>query len=302
MCWASLNVAPSLSWDLLQLAQVVRPPDGLVAMARLPWHFVWIAPLGLAATSFATVGAPLSCSSCTHPSWLVRHSLVPWLPCLCAITGLFVGPMRDAALGVGLATWLSVDDQMLSATPVIAGGAYFSCFSSFHLTWRASLLLVIWSPCLRPIAGLIVGFACGIDLVARPFQWLLLGMGFTACPATWLLVFEQSFGAAPVAAHNFWRVRPLLVFCFLCLCPPSGLHDDSVCGTVFAARPHWWQFILVRFGSSARPSYRLFTWTTSYLLWAKFNNYRLRLSRLPTPFRIEIHSPYLISSWNRFAH
>ncbi|KAK8505916.1 hypothetical protein V6N12_000069 [Hibiscus sabdariffa] len=69
MCWASLAAAPPPSWDLLRLAQVVRPPDGLVAMARFPWRFVWIAPLGLAAASFATVGAP-PFLRLMHPSFL----------------------------------------------------------------------------------------------------------------------------------------------------------------------------------------------------------------------------------------
>ncbi|KAL4323373.1 hypothetical protein GQ457_11G026690 [Hibiscus cannabinus] len=55
-------------------------------------------------------------------------------------------------------------------------------------------------------------------------------------------------------------------------------------------------------GFPARPQDRLPTWFTSYLLWAKFSNYCLGLCRLPTPSRIELHPPYLISPWSRLLH
>ncbi|KAK8684273.1 hypothetical protein V6N13_040303 [Hibiscus sabdariffa] len=257
MCRASLAPTPLLSCDLKWLAHNVQLADGLVAMARLAWCLVWVAPLERAACVVVclpfdhaldgAVGASRSCGSCTRPSEHVRRSRMPWPHCLCATTGLLVS-LRGTALDVELIFLLPNPDWKLGAVPVIDASGYFSCFPSFHLTWCASLL-ALWFLCLRPILVLIVDFVCGINLVARPFQWPLLGIGFAASPADWLI--EQSFnivlaaaeGTSLVCCFNFrhpWRVRPLFAVCSLCLNPASRLLDGSEFGIVLAARPHWW--------------------------------------------------------------
>ncbi|KAK8492154.1 hypothetical protein V6N11_004970 [Hibiscus sabdariffa] len=149
----------------------------------------------------------------------------------------------------------------------------FSCCSSFHPTWCASLLLVIRFTCPRSTTGLPAGSACGIDLVARPYRWPILGVGLAAYPVAWLL------GAAPVVAwfHLLWHASLALVLWFTCPRSATGLLASSVCGAVLAARPLRWQILGVefdvcptawllvfeRFGSLARPPSWLFTWIPS---------------------------------------
>ncbi|KAK8574632.1 hypothetical protein V6N12_062322 [Hibiscus sabdariffa] len=193
MCWASLAPAPTLLLDLHQMAQVVRPRDGV-----------------------------------------------------------------------------------LGAAPIVATSTSFSCCSSFHPTWCASLLLVIRFTCPCSQTGLPAGSACGIDLVARPYRWPILGVGLATYPVSWLLGFGQMLGAAPVVAwfHLLWHASLALVLWFTCPCSATGLLASSVCGAVLAARPLLWQFLGVefaayptawllvfeRFGSLARPPSWPFTW------------------------------------------
>ncbi|KAK8663297.1 hypothetical protein V6N13_083120 [Hibiscus sabdariffa] len=300
---ASLAPAPLLSRDLKWLAHNVQLADGLVAMARMALCFVRVGPLKLAACFVVclpfddalagAVGASRSCGSCTHPSGHVSHSHMPWPHCPCATMGLLVS-LRGAALDVGLIFFLPITDWKLGAVSVVAAHGYLSCFPSFHLTWCASML-VLWFLCLRPIVVLVADPVCGIDLVARPFQWPLFGMEFAASHAAWLI--EQSLNVALATAEgaplvccfrlwHSWRVSPLYAVCFLCLHPASRLLNGSECGIVLAARPHWWQCFgvafaacftawlpLERLGFPARPHDRLPTCFTSYLLWAIFNNY-----------------------------
>ncbi|KAK8544226.1 hypothetical protein V6N13_110254 [Hibiscus sabdariffa] len=271
MCWASLAPAPTLLLDLHRMAQVVHPRDGV---ASLTLRFAWVVPLGLAAFPVA---------------WLLVDERL-----LAAATG---------ASFSSCSPWCCADCCQSTS---------FSCCSSFHPTWCASLLLVIRFTCPRSTTGLPAGSACGIDLVARPYRWPILGVGLAAYPVAWLL------GAAPVVAwfHLLWHASLALVLWFTCPRSATGLLASSVCGAVLAARPLRWQILGVefdvcptawllvfeRFGSLARPPSWLFTWYASYLLWANFYSNCLCLSRLPTPFRIALQSPYLLPLWSRLAH
>ncbi|KAK8676068.1 hypothetical protein V6N13_034122 [Hibiscus sabdariffa] len=284
MCWASLAPAPTLLLDLHQMAQVVRPRDGVVSLTL---RFAWVVPLVLAARPVAWLlvdkrllaaasGASFSSCSRTHLPWHVSHSIVPWFPCLVVLTAR---ASRWSTLAVGLVVWLIIVDWQLGAAPIVATSTSFSCCSSFHPTWCASLLLVIRFTCPCSQTGLPAGSACGIDLVARPYRWPILGVGLATYPVSWLLGFGQMLGAAPVVAwfHLLWHASLALVLWFTCPCSATGLLASSVCGAVLAARPLLWQFLGVefaayptawllvfeRFGSLARPPSWPFTWRSA---------------------------------------
>ncbi|KAK8973011.1 hypothetical protein V6N11_021601 [Hibiscus sabdariffa] len=242
-------------------------------------------------------------------------ALVPWVPCLVVLTAR---ASRWPTLAVGLVVWLIIVDWQLGAAPIVATSTSFYCCSSFHPTWCASLLLAIRFTCPRSTTGLPAGYACGINLVARLYRWPILGVGLAAYPVAWLLGFGQMLGAAPVVAwfHLLWHASLALVLWLTCPRSATGLLASSMCGAVLAARPLRWQILGVEFaacptawllvfewfGSLARPPSWLFTWYASYLLWANFYRYCLCLSRLPTPFRIALQSPYLLPLWSRLAH
>ncbi|KAK8684272.1 hypothetical protein V6N13_040302 [Hibiscus sabdariffa] len=299
LCWASLTPAPTLLLKLHRMAHVVRPCDGLAAVASLTLRSAWVVPLGLAARPVAwlliderllvaATGASFSSCSRTQLPWHVSHSIVPWFPCPYTMTGLFVGSLRGVVLTarasrwpilfVGLVVWLIIVDWQLGAGPTIATSTSFSCCSSFHPTWCASLLLVPRFTCPRSTTGLAAGSACGIDLVAQPFRWPILGVGLAAYPVVGLLGFGQMLGAAPVVAwfHLLWHASLALVLWFTCPRSVTGLPTSSMCGAVLAARPLRWQILGVefaacptawmlvfeRFSSLARPPSWLFTWYT----------------------------------------
>ncbi|KAK8515212.1 hypothetical protein V6N12_019260 [Hibiscus sabdariffa] len=218
------------------------------------------------------------------------------------MTGLFVGSLRGVVLTarasrwpilfVGLVVWLIIVDWQLGAGPTIATSTSFSCCSSFHPTWCASLLLVPRFTCPRSTTGLAAGSACGIDLVAQPFRWPILGVGLAAYPVVGLLGFGQMLGAAPVVAwfHLLWHASLALVLWFTCPRSVTGLPTSSMCGAVLAARPLRWQILGVefaacptawmlvfeRFSSLARPPSWLFTWPD-----AKASMCLLQYERLP---------------------
>ncbi|KAK8544220.1 hypothetical protein V6N13_116501 [Hibiscus sabdariffa] len=319
MCWASLAPTPSLLWELQRLAQVVHPHDCLAAVACLILRFAWIVTVGFAAcpvawlfvderllgaASVAAAGTFFSCCSSFHPPWRASLLLVLWFTCPRSTRGLLAGsvfgtdltarPFRWPILGVGFAAcpvaWPLVVERLLGAAPVVAAGTSFSCCSSFHPPWCASLLLVLWFTCPHSTTGLLAGSVCGADLTVRPFRWLILGVGFAACPDTWLLVSEWLIGAAPFVVvgtsfsccssfHPPWRASLLLALWFTCPYSTTGLLAGSVCGTVLTARPHRWPVLGV--GFAACPA----AWL-------------LILKRLPTPSRIELQSLYLTSLWS----
>ncbi|KAK8625701.1 hypothetical protein V6N13_056862 [Hibiscus sabdariffa] len=200
-----------------RLAQVVHLHDCLAVVACLILRFAWIVTVGFAAcpvawlfvdewllgaASVAAAGTSFSCCSSFHPPWRESLLLVLWFTCPRSTTGLLAGsvygadlparPFRWPILGVGFAAcpvaWPLVVERLLGAAPVVAAGTSFSCCSSFHPPWRASLLLVLWFTCPHSTTGLLAGSVCGTDLTARPFRWLILGVGFVACPDAWLLV------------------------------------------------------------------------------------------------------------------
>ncbi|KAK9009163.1 hypothetical protein V6N11_080632 [Hibiscus sabdariffa] len=100
-------------------------------------------------------------------------------------------PFRWPILGVGFATcpdaWLLVAEWLIGVASFVVVGTSFSCCSSFHPPWRASLLLALWFTCPYSTTGLLAGSVCGTVLTARPHRWPVLGVGFAACPAAWLL-------------------------------------------------------------------------------------------------------------------
>ncbi|KAK8553271.1 hypothetical protein V6N13_105189 [Hibiscus sabdariffa] len=298
-----------------RLAHVVRPHDFLATVPCPTLRFSWIVTVGFAACPIAwlfidewllgavpvaVAGTSFSCCSSSHLTWRVSHPLVPWSTCPCSTTVLIASFVRGndlmarpfcwPTLGLGFAAcpiaWLLVVELLLGATPVVAAGTSFSCCSSFHPPWRASLLLVLWFTCSRSTTGLPVGSVCGTDLTARPFRWPTFGVGFAACPVAWLLVVERLLGVTPVVTadtsfsccssfHPPWRVSLLLVLWFTC---PSttGLLAGSVCGVVLTARPHrWpvlgvgfaacpavWLLVLEWFGFPAQPHYWLLTYAS----------------------------------------
>ncbi|KAK8492155.1 hypothetical protein V6N11_004971 [Hibiscus sabdariffa] len=266
------------------MAQVVRPRDGV---ASLTLRFAWVVALGLAARPVAwllvderllaaATGASFSSFSRTYLPWHVSHSIVPWFPCLVV---LMARAPRWPTLAVGLVVWLFIVDWQLGAAPIVATSTSFSCCSSFHPTWCASLLLVIRFTCPRSTTGRPAGSACGIDLVARPYRWPILGVGLAAYPVAWLFDFGQMLGAAPVVAwfHLLWHASLALVLWFTCPRSGTGLLASSVCGAVLAARPLRWQILGMEFAacptawllvfersdSLARPPSWLFTWIPS---------------------------------------
>ncbi|KAK9042725.1 hypothetical protein V6N11_017788 [Hibiscus sabdariffa] len=200
--------------------------------------------------------------------------LVLWFTCPRSTTGLLTGsvccadltarPFRWPILGVGFAAcpvaWPLVVERLLGAAPVVAAGTSFSCCSSFHPPWRASLLLVLWFTCPRSTTGLLAGSVCGADLMARPFRWPILGVGFAACPDAWLLVAEWLIGAVPFVVvgtsfsccssfHPLWRASLLLALWFTCPYTTTGLLAGFVCGTVLPAWPHRWPVLGVGFAT-----------------------------------------------------
>ncbi|KAK8684252.1 hypothetical protein V6N13_040282 [Hibiscus sabdariffa] len=171
--------------------------------------------------------------------------------------------------------WLLIDERLLGAALIATASTSFSCCSSIHLPWRASLPLVPWFTCPCSTTGLLVGSVRGTILTAQPHRWSILGVGFAACPVAWLLIVERLLGAALIAAAGTsfsccssirlpWRASLPLMLWFACPCSTMGLLVNSVRGTVITARPHCWPIlgvstVVVRFGcflgSPARPHY-----------------------------------------------